>query len=954
MGKLINTFSLFFLLHFGSFAQLRLESTPVYKNFGTVNGYLNNGQVYKTVFDPYGYLWIGTEGGLYRYNGKVFENIPIGSNDGVYNLDLVGKDLLLVLRHNGKTKGIHLRTRKLMNTDSLFGLNKLIQNGRPYALSFKRGDTIIIIKKNYLDSINKIPSMVMIVGNNARVPKNRNEAMHWAAQFIFHTPYDVETEHIMDHWIHTYSFFNKKNNILVFNKSIYYKWHKDSSYKVIFDGNNTNPQNIISCALLKDKELFVGHLNGGLIRYNNYVDSGIKSSSTILFKEQLITDIIEDEHKNIWVSSYGNGIFKLNNEELNTFHYNKENSGISSNEVLMLQKIDEQNAISFTAANSTLDFYSPTNHKKDSISFWLQGIFALGKNAFLMHDKGIYKLAYSSEKGMGQKKRFINTGEQSMAWKETVKWGNKYYCLSLLSIYAFDSLGNYTVKSIYPIKSAMSLLPISDSDFLIGTTSGIYRNDKKLNWLQNANFNKILRQGNEIIICTRDGIYCIDIHDLNNQKALHKINEEVAYNAYLNEDLFYFQTKTGILILDKKTKKVIKNVSFLNYTIPFSINDFFLDKDYIAVAGNKGIFYIPQKDFLKKKTAPKIYILNSLNNYIPADSVFQCKFNKNLVAFFDLDILDNGNDIKHLKYRILKDDNDFFAWTTVKESPLIRLNKPEPGIYTIEYLIIANEWKKSLKYKLIIRAFWWQTIWFKAILALLLITLLGLFLNKYIRRLHFKKTKKLLMELKIIDLEARALAAQFNPHFIFNAMIPIQNMALKNDTMGTLKYLNKFSNLMRTILDKSRQNATPLNVEIKFLEDYLEVQKSVHNYKFSFDIISSEEIVLSNTFIPSMLIQPLIENAVEHGVANLSYPGKITIEFSSKGKLLFIKISDNGAGFSKTTMVKEGHAIKILIDRLYLIKKIYGVGEIIFYDNENKNGGVSKLTLPLINNTEEV
>jgi len=155
--------------------------------------------------------------------------------------------------------------------------------------------------------------------------------------------------------------------------------------------------------------------------------------------------------------------------------------------------------------------------------------------------------------------------------------------------------------------------------------------------------------------------------------------------------------------------------------------------------------------------------------------------------------------------------------------------------------------------------------------AALLILLLSFLLVKQYKR----NANNLTNELKY-----RLLRNQMNPHFLFNALAAIQSFVYKNKPLEAGDYLSSFATLMRAILDNSTQEYISVAKELEWLENYLSLQLLRFDNSFEYTIHLDENITKETTLIPPMLIQPFIENALEHGLKNLDYKGKIDVNNS--------------------------------------------------------------------------
>jgi len=228
------------------------------------------------------------------------------------------------------------------------------------------------------------------------------------------------------------------------------------------------------------------------------------------------------------------------------------------------------------------------------------------------------------------------------------------------------------------------------------------------------------------------------------------------------------------------------------------------------------------------------------------------------------------------------------------------------------------------------------------IIAIGLITALGFILFRQ---------NKIVAKTRTVQLEQRLLRTQMNPHFIFNSLTAIQSFVYKSDPRQAGKFLSSFATLVRAILDNSREEYISLTKELKWLENYLELQKLRFENRFEYHIHIDENVIPENIEIPPMLTQPFIENALEHGFRNITYLGKLDIYFELKGEKLEVNIRDNGIGLSTETQLTPSnhvsHAIPITKERLLLLNK-NKKEKIIFSMESNDGQGVSvRFTVPL-------
>jgi sensor histidine kinase YesM len=212
-----------------------------------------------------------------------------------------------------------------------------------------------------------------------------------------------------------------------------------------------------------------------------------------------------------------------------------------------------------------------------------------------------------------------------------------------------------------------------------------------------------------------------------------------------------------------------------------------------------------------------------------------------------------------------------------------------------------------------------RTVIIIVVLSLLVISLLALF---YLQN-------KLKNQNRILDLNNKLLRTQMNPHFMFNALIAIQNYILKNKKFEASDYLSQFATLMRSILSSSRKDFITLKEEIELLKYYVSLQQLRFENSFNFKLEIDENIDTESYNIPPMIIQPFVENAIEHGLKTSTNKNKfLSIKYLLNNNFLHIFIEDNGIGIkqSKENESKKEHqsfAMLITNERLLNIKKLY-------------------------------
>ncbi|SHF42155.1 histidine kinase [Pedobacter caeni] len=225
-------------------------------------------------------------------------------------------------------------------------------------------------------------------------------------------------------------------------------------------------------------------------------------------------------------------------------------------------------------------------------------------------------------------------------------------------------------------------------------------------------------------------------------------------------------------------------------------------------------------------------------------------------------------------------------------------------------------------------------------MGLALLVFVGLLLFFYIlhRQYRLKEKNTLLQsENKRLNIEQKLLQVQLNPHFIFNSIANLQSLVATGDRDEAGRYLTVFSGLLRNVLEQNRKDFISLEEEIASLDNYLLLQQMRFPGLFDYQINVDENTYTPDILIPPMLIQPFVENAIEHGFRNIDYKGLLSISFHIEDGVMNIKVDDDGTGLinkEPPSPKKQSLASIILKERLDLL--FTSTGQEAKYEIEDK------------------
>lgn len=312
-----------------------------------------------------------------------------------------------------------------------------------------------------------------------------------------------------------------------------------------------------------------------------------------------------------------------------------------------------------------------------------------------------------------------------------------------------------------------------------------------------------------------------------------------------------------------------------------------LHPEFVLLSSRKGITIV-ERNFFSRATAPPTVRIARMSQELAEEVPFGAtglQIWVEAISFRNL-----GNTL--FRYRF----NSRIGWTETS-NPEITVPAQRPGKIVVELQAKLNggTWgpvNRQVQY-IVLRPWWqWWWVWLLLVAALGTIMSLIIYLNR--RRIVQKNATK--MEIQTLKLQA--LSAQMNPHFIFNSLNSIQRFLLDNDVRNSNKYLAKFANLMRLILNNSSHTFVVLEEVVQVLRLYIELEQLRFGNKFSFSIEIDPKIDLRTTKVPPMLIQPFAENAILHGILPLeNKEGMVCISIMPGSKsTLRCTITDNGVG----------------------------------------------------------
>jgi hypothetical protein len=423
------------------------------------------------------------------------------------------------------------------------------------------------------------------------------------------------------------------------------------------------------------------------------------------------------------------------------------------------------------------------------------------------------------------------------------------------------------------------------------------------------------------------------------------INYELLHRCDFNQR-FYASAKKNLDIgfpyALKANESYLYSQYYLGYGKLFAVNNNYDSARYcfkkaIAEARNEGDkrnefqVYLAEGQYLRDlATAQKIKILDTALDI--ARSIQYYEGISNTAEQLSHEYDQAGNQDSALAYfRIYRSSfESLFSQNNnlnliIKESEWL-VNKKE--IENAHLLELSQLQKKQIIFK--------NALLIAALILLFLTIVAAFFINKSVQAK--KKRSEFILKQKIAESQIQSLRAQMNPHFIFNSLNSIENFMMQNEKRKASDYLHKFALLIRTILESSRNEITSVALDIEALKLYIDLEQMRFNNKFNYEEKIDSELLEGDYNVPSLLIQPYVENAIVHGIAHSDKADlKLTVTATLENDFIKYVIEDNGVGRNQSAnynKINKLHhksiGLKITEDRVHL-----------FNQSENSNGHIN-------------
>lgn len=947
--KKLFSFLLFFFIFFNSFAQ-----NYSFVSYSTTEG-LPQSQVTSITQDSDGYLWVGTLGGLTKFNGKDF--VTYSSESGLLNntitfLTVIDGDLWI-----GHSGGVSCYSKSKFKKWNFWAEDKEF-----HVRSIVKFEGRIIIASNggglYHIENNKVIKFALDVNTDKYI----RDLLVYKNKLFLATRFGVFQTIDFKKYFKIDSLYNcNANGIELWGDKFVISTYEEGIFT--YDPTTSKTKQIhLKNDSLELKKVFVDSKNNCWINTDLGVLRLDKNRNESLINEKkglpvgVISSVYEDFNGNIWFGSLGKGLLRFPGEK---FVFYNQSNGLSSDLVLSVNQ-DNQGKLWFgtfdkgiisLSKNGTIKSQELPNNR-----VWASAMDVDGFNWFAT-DEGLVQIAPDGAVKVISDQEIIPGIDITALYKvgPNLMFVGGSDGVSIYKNGKFRLLKNSRTPNIGTVRSIF----FYKKRLFCGTTKGLFiYNNQTFNQvpkIKKSVFSIEKDIDDNLWIGTDEGLFIYQKNQIS--QLIISSNQTSNIINFLNykKGKMFIGTNNGLYVISNFKNK--KRYSIAHFGIDDGIIDietninssFFDDRGNLWFGTSTGLVKFKQEKPQSSSNKPTINLKSILLNYEMFDySKYSEKLDKKgfpvrliLPYFknnvtFEIDGISLSNH-SELDYQFWLEGYDE-RWSPKNKNTVISYTGLSAGVYTLHARTIngnktvSDEISISFEVKQPFYKSWWFIL---LIILVLFFISYQLFKFKLKRETEKSQNEMTVYKSKLMSLEQKSLNASMNRHFIFNSLNSIQYFINSQDRLSANRYLTNFAKLIRKNLDSTNEegNLITLTQELEGLELYLSLESMRFKDRFDYEI-KCDEIDTESVIIPAMLLQPFIENSIIHGILPIEdKKGLISIIIWIKDNILTIQIDDNGIGIKNSLLIKHESAgdhrsqgMEITAKRIDLIKKISNKG----------------------------
>jgi len=926
-----------FLLSLLLAATFSIGQQPVFYNYSTTEG-LPSSEAYDILQDSKGYIWIATDRGASRFDGYTFKNFTTAeglTNNTVLKIyeDAKGRIWFLPITaelcyyENGKI--IEYKYNSKIKEDRTSIITSFLCNEKEELyIGFIAKGLIRIDNKGNLTEITedslKFRSYCANFQEGRLLLSSRSNAQSVNSDSVYFTfNNDIYSlKRLKPNQVHICGIKRKNGSSLIYFNGYIAEIDNDNKVRI-----TESPDEIIRIYEDKDSCLWIGLKDKGVRKYkgNENLLSGNHEEYLV---NKTITCIYEDHEKGVWLTSLADGMFYTPDKRYKTYYF-PEKYNITS-----LERSDNGDCIYAGFSNGWIMEIS--NEKSNEIL--ISEID--GKYIYSLLKYGSYLFVSSTQDiAILKNGKFVTVLKEKGGYsRNPCVYKNYVVGTGHHSIYAIDtSTFNKSLYNKLPVKGEIIFADSRDNLWL-GDHSGLYifsDSVLKKSFPGNKLFEERVSalgemEKNRLIVATIGSGLVIIEPDSSELRITKKegLSSDIINCMSVKNNHIWLGTNNGISHIEITGRSYnIRNYNISNGLPGNEIIKILYTNKKVWAATRKELVCFNPEEIMPNTFSPAVYITSVSADKITlsSDKIQEVRYDAFplKINFTGLSYKMRGNVL--YRYRLQGLNNDW-QYTTATSADFLSLPQ---GQYIFE-VAAQNEddtWSdQPATFSFTVIPPFWKTAWFIVLVFFLIVSVITLI--AYFRIRSIKKRNKLMTDL--LTYRQQALTMQMSPHFIFNSLNSIQSFIMTEEKKLATKYISKFARLMRRSLENSRNEFILLSEETEVLNLYLELECLRFKNLFSFRIETDPSVDPDKTFIPSMLVQPFVENCVKHAfIGQTEAQGEISIIIKKQNEMLICEIEDNGIGINASLASRSGQGhvsagLNITENRLKLISESLG------------------------------
>jgi len=629
-----------------------------------------------------------------------------------------------------------------------------------------------------------------------------------------------------------------------------------------------------------------------------------------LFPNTFITDVVVDKDQNYWFTTINKSIYVIPNIEINN-----TNISLDVNAVITKTRLGKHDELLITTNKSDLIKYAIIPKTTKKISFKKdKKIYNSIYNPFKKEYLIITHLnSYLYDAAFNLKTKFFNAGSV----KDIQFIDKDYFLLAASNLVNIRNIQNERLFDIEKRGYAVHYDKLHDLRYF-SIVDGLFVLDKNLK-RQPIFFNdqpiyiaSITQTKDGVVWCAsfKNGIFAIK----NKQIIAHYTTKNGLLSNIVSllkadENTLWIAGDNGIQKMNT-TLKTFQNITKNEGVVSYNYNGLEIVDNQVFVSTPEQILSFDKNNVFKEFKTKEVFITAVILNHEEQllKDKYSFKYDASNIKFNFSSIGFSAKNKAQFEYRLKGFEK---KWVTTNTSEnYVQYNALSAGNYTFQIKNISLDNSEVLikEIHLIVTKPFWLKWWFYSLLIGMLF-LFSLWISRRNNQIKEEITKRELKQLEIdkqlINLQLENFRSQMNPHFIFNALNSIQEFIVTNNKNLATDYLGRFADLIRTYLEQSSKNEISLSEEISTLKQYLSIEKIRFEDSLEYAINVEVDKDLSEIYIPTMLIQPYVENALKHGFLHKKEKGELTIDFTEESKYVICTITDNGVGREKVKEIQR-------------------------------------------------